>query len=232
MTEKRIQLWDIPTRLFHWLLVLLVSLAFATGLTGGNLMVWHGRLGLMILGLLIFRLIWGMIGSTYARFSHFVRGPTTILAYLRGHWHGLGHNPLGALSVLALLGLLLFQTLTGLVATDDIAFKGPLNALVTADTSDQITRLHRQAVWFLGGLIGLHLAATLFYTIVRKDNLIKPMLTGIKVATNADARSASGGGLMSFLIALAVAAGVTWIASGGLLAPPSPPPPPGSVPSW
>ena len=104
MQQQLIRLWDLPTRLFHWLLAALVTAAFVTGLTGGNAMVWHGRLGLLILGLLTFRLVWGLVGSTYARFVQFVPGPKTMLTYLRGGWQGMGHNPLGALSVLALLG--------------------------------------------------------------------------------------------------------------------------------
>ncbi len=232
MQNKRIKLWDLPTRLTHWLLFLAVAGAFATGLIGGNLMVWHGRLGLAIIGLLAFRLIWGLIGSTYARFSQFVRGPEAIVAYLRGRWHGVGHNPLGALSVLALLGLLLFQTLSGLVANDDIAFKGPLHALVSADTSAWLTGLHRQAIWLIGILVALHIAAMLFYKFVHRDDLIRPMLTGYKEVTDPAIQSASGGGILALLIALGVAVLVVWIADGGLLPPPPPPPPPGSVPSW
>ncbi len=231
MPDNRIKLWDLPTRLFHWLLVLLVALAFLTGLSGGSLMTWHGRIGLAILGLLAFRLAWGFIGSTYARFSQFVRGPRTILAYMRGRWHGVGHNPLGAVSVLTLLGLLLFQTLSGLVATDDIAFNGPLHALVPTDTSDWLSGLHRRAIWLIGGLVLLHVGATLFHSLFRKDNLVIPMLTGYKPAQDSTATSATGGGPIPFLIALVFAATLVWIANGGLIAP-TPPPPPGSVPSW
>ncbi|MBK1716393.1 cytochrome B [Thiocystis violacea] len=232
MEENRIKLWDLPTRLFHWLLVALVALAFATGLSGGNWMVWHGRIGLAILGLLAFRLAWGFIGSTYARFAKFVRGPGTILAYLRGHWQGVGHNPLGALSVLVLLGLLLFQSLSGLFATDDIAFKGPLQALVPTDTSDWLSGLHRQAIWLIGGLVSLHLGATLFHTWFHKNDLIRPMLNGYASVKDSTAISATGGGPLAFLMALAIAAVLVWIAAGGLLPPPPAPPPPGSVPNW
>ena len=106
---KYVRVWDLPLRLFHWLLAAAVIAAMLTGQVGGNLMVWHGRLGILIAGLLGFRLAWGIVGSTHSRFASFVRGPAAIIAYLRGHWHGLGHNPLGALSVLGLLTVLGLQ---------------------------------------------------------------------------------------------------------------------------
>ena len=99
----RIKLWDLPTRLFHWTLLLLVCAAVISAQIGGNAMNWHGRFGAGILALLAFRLVWGVVGSTYARFASFVRGPGTILAYLRGQWRGVGHNPLGALSVVCFI---------------------------------------------------------------------------------------------------------------------------------
>lgn len=232
MTENRIKLWDLPTRLHHWLLAALVALAFVTGLTGGGWMVWHGRIGLTILGLLAFRVTWGLVGSTYARFSHFVRGPSSILAYLRGRWQGLGHNPLGALSVLGLLGLLLTQTLLGLFTTDDIAFKGPLHSAVSLDMADWATRVHRQMIWVVGALVILHICAILFYTLLRREEMIRPMITGHKKIADPAATSATGGGLVAFIIALGVAGAVVWAANGGLLPPPPPPPPAGSVPSW
>ena len=228
MQQHYIRLWDLPTRLFHWLLAALVVGAFLTGLTGGNWMVWHGRLGLLILGLLTFRLVWGVVGSTYARFIQFVPGPRTVLTYLRGGWHGIGHNPLGALSVLVLLGVLLFQTFSGLFAGDDIAFNGPLGDLVTKRTSDWLTGLHRQAIWLIGTLITLHVAAVLFHTHVRKDDLITPMLNGMKQVTGPGARGAAGGGWPALVTALAAALLAMWIAAGGLL--PSPVLAP--VPTW
>ena len=109
MSTRTIRIWDLPTRLFHWLLLLLVVASFVTGWVGGNLIEWHARAGIAITGLLAFRLVWGFVGSTYARFAHFVPGPGRLLTYVRGQWRGLGHNPLGALSVLALLAILIFQ---------------------------------------------------------------------------------------------------------------------------
>ncbi len=227
MQEHRIKVWDLPLRLFHWLLVISVALAFATGLQGGGWMVWHGRIGLWILALLVFRLTWGIIGSTYARFGQFVRGPAAIRAYLNGRWHGLGHNPLGAISVLAMLGLLSLQAGTGLFATDDIAFSGTLKSLVGHQTSLWLSGVHRQAIWVLGGLILLHIAATVFY-LVRGQNLIRPMVTGYVLSREPMARPAEGGGILALLLALAIAGGSVWVANGGLLSPPPPP----VIPAW
>lgn len=232
MKKKLIRVWDVPTRLFHWSLLLLVVAAFVTGLVGGNFIVWHGWLGIAISGLLAFRLTWGLIGSTYARFAHFVPGPRRILAYLRGHWRGVGHNPLGALSVLALLAVLIFQVGSGLVSNDDIAFAGPLAALVSDELSAQLTGLHRQNMWVILGLVGLHLAAIVFYVHAKKDNLVKPMITGVKEVADASVKPAEGGGLLSFVIALGVAAAVVWMATGALVPPPPPAPPAEAAPAW
>lgn len=232
MSERRILVWDLPTRLFHWTLALLVAAAFVTGLQGGGLMEWHGRIGLLILGLLSFRLVWGILGSTYARFGQFVRGPSAVAAYLRGRWQGVGHSPLAALSVLALLATLSFQSLTGLVANDDIAFTGPLHELVSTRASDRLSGLHRQNAWLIGALVALHLSAVFVYTFLRKDDLIRPMIHGYRKAPNENARPATGGGWLAILAALSVALAAVWIGNGGLLPPAPPPPPPGTIPSW
>ena len=208
----RIRVWDLPLRIFHWALAFCVIAAYISQSIGGNAMVWHGRFGLAVLGLLTFRLAWGFVGSTNARFRHFVRGPKAIAAYLRGQWSGLGHNPLGALSVLALLGVPLLLTLTGLFANDDIAFEGPLYALIDKDLSDRITRIHH---WFepvILILVGLHIAAIAFYVWVKKQTLVKPMMTGWKEV--AEGESATGGGLGAFLFSLALAIAVVVAASG------------------
>ncbi len=231
MSKQVVRVWDLPTRVFHWALVVLTAGVFASGLIGGNLIVWHGRLGVAIAGLLAFRLVWGVLGSTYARFTHFVPGPGRIKAYLRGQWKEPGHNPLGALSVLGLLGIMIFQVVSGLVANDDIAFEGPLYAIVSKSTSDWMSSLHRQNIWIIGGLIALHVLAILYYAHVKKDNLVKPMITGVKEFPEPAPRPAQGGGLVSFVAALAVAAATVWVATGGLVSPP-PPPPPQSVPAW
>ncbi|ATE62806.1 cytochrome b/b6 domain-containing protein [Thauera sinica] len=232
MNERIVRVWDLPTRIFHWTLLVLVVAAFATGWIGGNLIEWHGRAGIAITGLLAFRLLWGFIGSTYARFADFVPGPAHLWAHLRGRWSGLGHNPLGALSVLALLLVLAFQAGSGLVSNDDIAFEGPLYALVSKDASDWLTGLHRQNFWVLIVLVVLHVLAILYYAHAKKDNLVKPMITGVKAVPEPDARPAEGGGPLAFALALAIALAAAWAASGGLLPPPPPPPPAEAAPAW
>lgn len=227
---SRIRLWDLPTRLFHWTLVVLVVVAFVSGFKGGNSMEIHGKAGIAIAGLLAFRLVWGFAGSTYARFASFVRGPSAIRTYLRGEWHGIGHNPLGALSVLALLGLLIFQVGTGLFGNDDIAFNGPLQALTGKEVSDLLTGLHRKSLWLLLALVGLHVAAIGYYARAKKENLVRPMITGWKDVPPEGAQPASGGGVLAFLFAVAVGLLAACAASGAFLPPPSAPA--ASSPDW
>jgi cytochrome b len=225
MNSRSIRVWDLPVRLFHWLLLALVIGAVATVKIGGNAMTWHGRIGQAILALIVFRIVWGFVGSTTARFTHFVRGPGAIIDYLRGRWTGIGHSPLGALSVLALLFVIGAQATTGLFATDDIAFNGPLYRAVSASTATQLSGWHRQAEWLIYGLVALHLAAVLFYRFVRKDDLITPMITGIKPVSDPSAQPTRGGGPLAFTLALVIAGLAVWVTGGGLLPPPPPPPP-------
>lgn len=229
-SKKRILVWDLPTRLFHWLLVVAVVGLVVSGKVGGNLIDWHGKIGLAVLGLVVFRLVWGIVGSTYARFCQFFPTPAKVATYLKGGWQAPGHNPLGAFSVFALLGVLIFQLLTGLVANDDIAFVGPLYDLVGRDLSNLATGWHHLSVNVLIALVVLHLAAIMFYAHVKKDNLVKPMLRGWKEV--AQGESARGGGALALVVALLIALAAVFAASGVWL--PEPPPPPAAVqtPSW
>jgi cytochrome b len=175
-------------------------------------MEWHGRCGLTVLGLVTFRLVWGFVGPTAARFSSFLRGPAAIRDYLQGRWHGIGHNPLGALSVVALLATLLALVLTGLFANDDILFEGPLYGLVSKDLSDTITEVHE---WFepvILTLVGLHLAAIAFYVRVKKQPLVRAMITGW--GEGETGAPSTGGGPLAFLFAVAVAIAAVAAASG------------------
>lgn len=216
----RIRLWDLPLRVFHWSLALLVLAAFVTAKVGGPWMEWHGRAGIAIVGLLAFRLVWGLIGSTHARFLSFAPTPGRLLAYLRGRWQGIGHNPLGALSVFAVLALLAVQTGIGLFANDDIDFNGPLSGLIEKERSDSLTGLHHQLSNVVLVLVGLHIAAVLFYVLFKKNNLIKPMLTGwkelkeAKVIEAAQAGRHAQGGILALVVALIVAVGAMFAASG------------------
>lgn len=219
--------WDLPIRLFHWLLALAIAAAFATGWQGGNLMEWHGRIGLAVIGLVSFRLVWGFVGSPTARFRHFVRGPGAIRAYLRGHWQGVGHNPLGALSVLALLALVGAQAGTGLFANDDIAFQGPLADLVGKEWSDKLLGIHVLLQKLLLGIVILHVAAITFYLRFKGENLVRPMLTGWKEGESQAAAPAHPRrpGLLAHGVALAFALASVYASAGGLLAQTLPPPP-------
>jgi cytochrome b len=179
----RVRIWDLPTRLFHWTLLVLVVTSFVTGRIGGNAMKWHMLSGYTILTLIVFRLLWGMAGSHYARFAEFVRGPRAVLAYLLDTVRGTatshaGHNPLGALSVLALLAALLLQASTGLFSNDDIANEGPLAKLVSGAVSEILTSIHRFNKYIILGLVALHLAAIAFYYFAKRENLVRPMITG------------------------------------------------------
>lgn len=220
MATKPVRVWDLPIRLFHWLLVALIASAVITEDIGGSAIDWHGRIGVAILGLFAFRLAWGFIGSRHARFASFFPSVAGIKAYLRGEWRGAGHNPLGALSVFALLLLIGVQATTGLFANDDIAFEGPLARLVSKELSDQMTGIHKLSINFLMALIVLHLCAILFYALIRKEKLVRPMVDGWAEvdADQADAQTASGGGPVAFIVALLFALATVYAASGAWIA--------------
>lgn len=179
---RRLRVWDGPTRLFHWLLVGLIAAAWWTA--ENEDLIWHYRIGFAVLILVVFRLIWGLIGGSTARFSSFVRGPRAIAAYLRGTApHDVGHNPLGALSVLALIGMVAAVTGLGLFATDDDGIDpGPLAHLVSIDAADAAQELHEVGFNILLGLVALHVAAILYYWLFKRDNLLAPMLSGSREA--------------------------------------------------
>lgn len=184
--------WELPIRLFHWLLVLAVVGLFVTAKLGGNWMEWHTRLGYVVLGLVLFRLVWGIMGSANARFGNFVRGPKAVMHYAKSLfnnaspqiWHG-GHNPVGGWSVVAMLALLGFQAVSGLFANDDIMVEGPYANTVSKAVSDYLTTLHKLNSDLLLILFAIHIAAILFYLVVKKDNLIMPMLHGWRTRTDA-----------------------------------------------
>lgn len=228
-----IQVWDLPLRLFHWLLALAVVAAIVTGEIGGNLIDWHGRIGVFIVGLLVFRLIWGFVGSTHARFASFFPTPAKITAYLKGQWQGHGHNPLGALSVFALLGVLAALVGAGLFANDDIAFQGPLFGLVDKSLSDRLSGLHALAFNVLAALLVLHIAAIVFYVRIKKHNLVVTMLTGKKAVPKAHAVAVSRVGMLRFVAALAISGVVVWgVSSGVQHFTPAPSAPVAASPSW
>lgn len=175
----QLRIWDLPTRLFHGLLALSITGALVTINLGGTWMDWHVRFGIASFTLLLFRVVWGLIGPRYARFSQFVRSPAQTIAYLRTR-HGVrpaGHSPIGGWSILAMLILFLLQSSTGLFANDDIMTQGPLAQFVSNDTVSLLTRVHSQTEYALYAIIALHLLAIAFYS-VRGEALTPPMVTG------------------------------------------------------
>ncbi|OQW95394.1 MAG: hypothetical protein BWK79_02640 [Beggiatoa sp. IS2] len=188
---KFVLVWDLPVRLFHWLLVGLVITAWVTAEEGGGWMTWHLWCGYSILTLVLFRILWGFFGSHYARFSDFIYGPRQVIQYATHLFkpsspHYIGHNPIGGWSVVFLLTTLLIQAGTGLFANDDIATEGPLASWVTEEISSLLTEIHEINFNILLILVGLHLSAILFYRVVKKQNLVLPMITGRKTISLED----------------------------------------------
>jgi cytochrome b len=211
-----VRVWDLPTRVFHWLLAASVFGALTTAWIGGNAMIWHLRLGLLILGLLVFRGVWGVVGGRWSRFASFTYGPGTVLRYLRGQARpeellDVGHNPLGSLSVYAVLGVLAAQVATGLVADDEIATTGPLNHLVSTAQGLSATAWHHgPGQWLILGLVALHVAAIVFHFWSRADNLVRPMVLGDKALP--PGTPASRDTARTRALALGVAGACGWLA--------------------
>lgn len=196
-TLTRLRIWDLPTRLFHWLLVACIVGLVVTAKLGGNAMEWHLRLGHAVLGLLVFRILWGVGGGYWSRFSTFVPTPKRLLRYLQGQGTArdhAGHNPLGALSVIAMLLVIALQVGTGLISDDEIAFAGPLVRFVSYDTIAWATVWHKGwGQWLLYAVIALHVAAIAFYTLVRKEKLIAAMVHGDKTDQPQDLPASTDG---------------------------------------
>ena len=219
-TERPIRIWDLPTRLFHWALALAVTGSLVTAEIGGNAMVWHFRLGYCVLGLLVFRLLWGVLGGRWSRFAAFVHSPATLMRYLKGQREpgdqlDVGHSPVGALSVFALLGLLAFQVGTGLFAWDeDFEMGGPLNRFIGSGLAHTLTEWHEElGESVLLALVLLHVAAIAFYRLFKRVDLVRPMVTGDKILPARTPASADGWGhrLLALALAAACAAGVVWV---------------------
>ena len=211
------RVWDLPLRLFHWALLVCVVGSFASAKVGGEWMRWHFYLGYCALTLLMFRVVWGFLGSRYAQFASFLPNPMAAWRTARGAASpSIGHNPLGAFSIYAFLLSLSFQAVSGLFSNDDIAAQGPLVIKVSKDLSDQITSLHKLNEKVIIGLVLLHVAALLYYRFVKKEPLVKAMITGDKQLetnlTNAPAASDTLAVRLRGLVALCgCAACVYWI---------------------
>ncbi len=174
-----VAVWDVPVRLFHWALVALIG--FSWWSAKNEELELHMYSGYAILSLIVFRVLWGLFGSSTARFAKFVKGPRAVIAYIRHSraWHAVGHNPLGALSVLAMLIVLKLQVATGLInADDDGLIEAPLAKFTSLESADFIHELHEILFNVLLALIALHLAAILFYRLVLGQKLVGPMVSG------------------------------------------------------
>lgn len=206
------KVWDVPMRLFHGLLAIAVPGSLLTVSLGEAWMHWHQRFGLTVVGLLAFRLVWGLCGPSEARFARFAPTPKRLIAQWHGRWHGAGHTPIGALSVLAMLGLFGFQAVTGLFSSDDVAFSGPWAAQVTSQVSRTLSGWHRSTEEALYLLIGIHLLAIAAYQL-RGKQLAGAMLHGHKTVpdTAEPVKPASPVALVAALITAGLA---VWIANG------------------
>ena len=217
-STQPVRVWDLPTRVFHWLLALAVIGLVITGKVGGEALVWHMRLGLAVFTLLCFRLVWGLVGGRWSRFASFLYAPATLLRYLRGQARpgehlDVGHNPLGAGSVFALLAVLLLQVGTGLLADDEISTTGPLNKYVANATGLLATGWHKAyGLWLLMALVALHLGAIAYYR-WRGVNLVTPMITGDKALAPdvPAARDSAATRLLALAVLAACVAAAGWV---------------------
>jgi cytochrome b len=217
----RVRIWDLPTRLFHWALFVCIVGLVITGNIGGTLMLWHFRLGYCVMTLLLFRIVWGLVGGRWSRFASFIYAPGTVINYLKGLGkpeHSAGHNPLGAFSVFALLLFLIAQVATGLFADDAIMNQGPLTRFASSLWIDRATFWHKEVGKIvLIVLISLHVVAVLFYLFKKKENLIRPMINGDKeMAQPVQPSNDSASSRIAALVVLALCAGlVYWVQSLG-----------------
>lgn len=218
---NKVRIWDLPTRLFHWSLALCVLGLVITGNVGGDAMAWHFRLGYTVFTLLLFRLAWGFVGGHWSRWSNLPLAPHQVLAWWRNAPAAstqAGHNPLGSVSVLAMLGFLALQVATGLVSDDEIANTGPLYALVSSSTVSLATSWHKH--WgklILIVLVLLHVLAILWYRIRKRISLVPPMLHGDKNLASAvpSSRDHWAARWLALLVLCCAAMAVAWVVGLG-----------------
>ena len=209
---QKVRIWDLPTRLFHWLLAALVVFSFTTGKLGGDWMEWHFRSGYTIAALLLFRLLWGFAGSHYARFANFLPSPSRAWLALRSTRTTVpaGHNELGILSIYALLIVLAVQAIAGMFTNDGTFTEGPWVKFVSSATSDRLSTLHYYNGWLVVALVALHVAAIAFYLLARGEDLITPMLTGDKLGLSATAAEDGAAIRLRAAVLAALAGGVVF----------------------
>jgi cytochrome b len=208
MTQRDERLvWDLPVRWVHWLIVLAVAGSWATHYAGIEWFAWHRRFGYAVLVLAAFRVAWGFVGTRHARFGNFLRGPRAIVEYLRGREVALpvGHNPLGALGVVALLGVLLVQAATGVFSNDEIMNAGPFYGWIDPALSNRITTLHRLSSDAMLVLVALHVLAVAWHVLGRRQPLLRAMFTGRKAAKDVPPEQAIAGSRTGLAIAIVAA---------------------------
>lgn len=212
-STKRV--WDLPVRLTHWSFAFLVPALWWSA--ENSQWALHKRFGVVLFGLLIFRVLWGCFGTRTARFASFVKGPSAVIAYVTGKAgsvvHSIGHNPIGALSVIGLLGVMSVQVGAGLFAGDPYdGATGPLNALVKVSTAAALTEWHEWFYWVVLGMVALHLSAITFYGVVKQDDLVSPMVSGAKLI-KADVEPNELTPWVRFVVCAVFAAGTAfWVA--------------------
>ena len=216
--STRVRVGDLPTRVFHWALVTCVAATVASAQQGGNWMAWHTRLGAVILGLLAFRIVWGLVGPRYARFRSFLYGPRALVAHFKSMRseadRHAGHSPSGAASVFALLGVLVSLCASGLFSSDSISTDGPLVRFASEAQVSLATSVHVTLQWVIYGLVALHVAAVLAYLVFKKDDLIRPMINGDKPGIRAPGATDSFGVRLGGLtLMLGSVAGAVWLFS-------------------
>jgi cytochrome b len=219
VSATRTRVWDLPTRVFHWALAVAVISQVVTGFAG--IMEWHFRGGYVVLSLLLFRLVWGFVGGRWSRFGAFVYSPGSLMNYLRGRAHPdhlIGHTPLGALSVFGLLAILALQVTSGLFADDEIAAAGPLTRFVSGETVSLATGWHATlGMWTVIALASLHVLAVLYYVLIQRQRLVRPMISGDKLVAVAGnvvpSRDDAASRWMALAVFAACAGFAAWIAS-------------------
>lgn len=216
--RKTIKVWDLPIRIFHWLLVLLFIAAYVTNALGPNYFQYHLWTGYAVIVLVSFRIIWGLVGTYHARFINFIHNPITTVQYTFAtlkniEKHYAGHNPLGAIMVVLLLVAILIQAVTGLFTNDEILNLGPLYAYVTDELSLQLTSIHRQLFYWISCAILIHIIAVFIHVFFKKENLIKAMFTGKKPAEGLEKAESIGSSRiwLAAIIIIVLAAILGWL---------------------
>ena len=219
-SSARLRIWDGPTRVMHWLLVVLIAVCWWTGIQ--DQLQWHLYAGYAILWIVLLRLYWGFVGSSTARFAHFVRGPRHMLDYARtlhhrDSAHSYGHNPLGAISVLVMLGVVLAVVGLGLFAVDvDGLYSGPLSSFVSFRTGRHLAHLHYQWFEYLLVVIALHLAAVVFYYVYKRQNLVFPMISGSKTVPGPVEKELQTAPFWRLAVGAAIASAIVWMVVDGI----------------